>query len=377
MTRPVKVLHLLSSAEVGGAEMMTWRLVGHMDKRRFESHVAFWLGTGPMCSKFEGLGVPVTVLNWRPARALQALADLVRLLRRERFDIVQVYGLKANLFVRPIAALCGRPYFVTAQRSIDSDRRAWHSWIDRLTSPLVHLYLCNSEAASDILAQRERIPHKKLAVVHNGIDPTPFERDHKARAEIRAELQLPPGVPLVTVVANLRTPKGHRHLLEALALLPRQGQAWKVALVGEGPLREELEQQADRLQISDRVIFMGARQDIPRVLAAADLFVLPSLWEGLPGAVMEAMAAGLPVVASDVGGVRELLCDGETGYLVPAAQPEPLAERLQALLADAALRERMGAAGRTRLIEEFSLDRMVQRTGSVYEALCAKPKLEE
>lgn len=375
MTRPVKILHLLSSAQVGGTEMMTLRLVQRMDRQQFESHIAFWHEAGPISREFKSLGFPVTVLNWRPSHTVRVLARLAALLRRERFDLVQVYGLKANLMVRPVAALLGRPLFVTAQRSIDADRRPWHSWADRLTSFLVDLYLCNCQAAADILARRERISTAKLAVVHNGLDPQPFLASLKEREVMRAELGVQPGVPLICVVANLRAPKGHSCLLEALGRL-RDDQHWQAVLVGDGPLRGELEVQTRELAIAERVKFAGRRRDIPRVLAAADVFVLPSLWEGLPGAIMEAMATGLPVVASNVGGINELVVDGSTGYLVPAAQPGPLADRIRRLIQNADLRERMGAAGRHRLVNHFSLDDMVLKTSQLYMRLLQRQSLQ-
>jgi glycosyltransferase involved in cell wall biosynthesis len=365
----IKILHLLSSGLVGGTERMTIRLIRGMDPERFSNQVAFFRGGGPIADELAAMGVPVTILEWSPARTWVAAQRLIGLLRREQFDIVQVYGLKANMFTRPIATLCRVPRLITAQRSVDHDRRFHHSLMDRLTSPMVDLYLSNSRAAAELLVTRERIPSSKVRTVHNGIDHRPIRAAMGERAAVRAELGLSPEDVAVGVVARLEPPKGVEVFIRAVAQIPATVPV-RALLVGDGSLEGRLRTLAKELGVSEhRLRFLGLRHDIPRLLSAFDLFVLPSHWEGLPGAIMEAMCAGLPVVASRVGGIPELVQEGLTGHLVPPGDPDALVHAILYLAQNPTARIRMGEAGFARITADFSLDQMVKRTEEIYVSL--------
>jgi glycosyltransferase involved in cell wall biosynthesis len=224
-------------------------------------------------------------------------------------------------------------------------------------------------AVSNDVARRLRtslsVPTSRIRVVRNGIQLAPFDRP--ARASLRAALTRGRDRPLVLTLARLDWQKGLPYLLQAAAMVPEA----IFLLAGDGPERAALETQAQALNLNDRVVFLGFRDDIPDLLAACDMFVLPSLVEGFPLAVMEAAAAGKPVIATAIGGTEEAVLHGETGLLVPPADPTALAAAVRNLLADPALAGRLAAAGKARAQREFAAETMVRRVTEVYEEVLA------
>jgi glycosyltransferase involved in cell wall biosynthesis len=202
-------------------------------------------------------------------------------------------------------------------------------------------------------------------VVRNGIPLTHFHR--AANPALRAALTKKPELPVVLTTARLDAQKGHRYLIEAAARVPKA----TFVFAGEGPERGALEAYAHMLGVDDRVVFLGYRKDIPDLLASCDLFVLPSLYEGFPLSILEAMAAGKPVIASAAGGSDEAIVHEETGLLVPQADAASLTRTIQRVLSDPALALRLAAAGKARAYEEFSIETMVQRVTDVYHELLA------
>jgi glycosyltransferase involved in cell wall biosynthesis len=233
----------------------------------------------------------------------------------------------------------------------------------RLLARGVDRYLAVSHAIAAALVAEYRWPAAKIEVVHNAVALERFSAP--APAGLRAELGAGEGVPLVLTPARLDPQKGHADLLAAAVQVPGA----LFALAGDGPQRASLEALAARLGIADRVRFLGTRDDIPDLLAACDVFALPSLYEGSSLAVLEAMAARRAVIASAIGGTDELIEDGRDGFLVPPGDPEALAAALARLLNDAELRARLAANARERVEREFSRERMAARVGAAYEEL--------
>ncbi len=371
MKRP-RILQFLSSASWGGAERMVMTIVQGLDPGRFSVEIAFFLGDGPVARRLREMGFVVHLFHWSPWRTVNVVWDINRFLRHGGYDIVHLYGYKLNMLVRPVAAWAGVPVVVTGQRSVDLNRRPWHSWLDRITSRWVTAYFSNSLAAAELLVLRERIDPAKVYTVPNGLDVEPYLRSEKDRRCTRMALGLEESDILVAVVANLKPVKGHAYFLEAFATLVRDFPRFVAILIGDGPLLGELQEQANRLGIAQRVRFLGQREDVPHLLAAADLFVLPSLWEGLPVSILEAMASAVAVVATNVGGVGEIVVNGKTGLLVPPADAKALAHAMRRALSDAEARRRMGLAGRERVRRYFSAEAMVRRTEVLYECLLSR-----
>jgi L-malate glycosyltransferase len=255
-----------------------------------------------------------------------------------------------------------------------SDRRV-HEWGTRLTHRLASRVLVNSEAIRDHLLAGGRVAPEKIVVIRNGLSDA-AERaalDKGGRAKQRAallrELNLDEGAKLIGLVARLQPVKGHRYFIEAASRIAAVEPKAHFLLVGDGALRREIEEQVARLGAGDRVHLLGARNDAALIAAGFDVAVLASLHEGLPNAVMEAMAAGAPVVATAVGGTTELVIDGATGFLAPPADADALAQRILDTLQNPELSARMAAQGRRRVLMQFSMRRMVESVERLYEEI--------
>jgi glycosyltransferase involved in cell wall biosynthesis len=266
------------------------------------------------------------------------------------------------------ARLRGVPAIVgTAQLFVEALVNGSVRLQQRVVSAGVHRYFAVSSHVAERLAASFGIPEGKLGVVYNGIDPAPFELPPDPG--LRAELTKGAQASVVLTLARLSPQKGIDTLLAAAASVPTA----HFVIVGDGPDRPTLEAQAGALGVAGRVSFLGHRRDVPALLQCCDLFVLPSLFEGLPLAVLEAMAAGKPVVASRIGGTDEAVLDGVTGLLVPASDPAALAEAIRTVLADSSLAGRLGAAGRARLHAEFTARHMVHAVETAYDELLPRP----
>jgi glycosyltransferase involved in cell wall biosynthesis len=267
--------------------------------------------------------------------------------------------------------LVGVPIVVTSRRSLGVFKadKPHYLFMERLANRMTDLVVANAEAVKIDAIRQERLPSSRIRVVYNGIEPRLFNLP--LEPTLRSSLEIPCEVEVLGVVANLIAYKGHRFLLEACHLVKQRYPRFVVLLIGEGPCRSELERLAKDLHLEAEIRFLGARQDVPRLLSVVGMVVLPSLHEGLPNAILEAMAAGKPVVATRVGGIPEAVVHGETGLLVPPADPGALAEAILALLGDPGRAGAMGRAGRDRVVKKFGMDRMVLETQKLYEELLA------
>jgi len=239
-----------------------------------------------------------------------------------------------------------------------------------MTHRLAHRILVNSEAIRGHILSRDAAHAGKIVVIKNGISPLADSAEASTlRDGLCRELEIDRDSKLIGMVARLQPVKGHRFFLEAAARVIDKEPKAQLALIGDGPLKGDIEDQAARLGIKERVHMLGDRTDAARLVAAFDLLVLASLHEGLPNAVMEAMAAGVPVVATAVGGTKELITDGKTGYLVPPADAEALGERIAFVLANESDRMRVAASGRQFINAEFGIERMVRSVEELYDEL--------
>lgn len=367
---PLPLLLFQSSGAMGGTELMNFRLWQKLDRRRFQVDVCFLDEPGVVSAMYQAVGYQPThlLVARRPFR--QVWRDMRRIMQAQPYAVIYLFGLRVNLLGRLAGHFYTQARLVTGQRSVDGWRHPWHNWLDRWTSRWVSLYIANCRAVESWLYTSVGIPRAKIVTVYSGLDSVPFQR--AARGQVRAELGLAPEALVVTCVANLRPVKNHALLLEAIARLPAN-QPVHLLAVGDGPLRAELIARAQRLGLSERVHWLGSRQDIPAILADTDIKALTSDWEGLPGALLEAMAAGCPVVATRVGGAPELVLEGETGLLTPPGDVEALTAALSQLVGDPALRRRLGQAGQRRAHEQFDLTQQVARLEEQLMAVALGP----
>jgi glycosyltransferase involved in cell wall biosynthesis len=335
-----------------------------MDRDPFALTVAcLYGGDGPIANEIRALGIPVLDLGMASKWRWDAFWRLYHLLRRERPTILHTWLFHANIPGRVLGRLAGIPIVISGERTMGMESR-WRYWLNRLTAPIADRVTCVSPQVADFVVNHIGIPQDKVVTIPNGIEVPDVERPAAGR-QARIKLGLPTDQVMVGTVARLDPVKRLDVLLQALRWLP---DAYAV-IIGDGPERARLMALSEGLGLTGRVRFPGQQGDIWRWLAALDVFALSSDWEGMSNALLEAMAAGLPVVATEVGGTPDVVVNGATGLLVPPRDPTALAEAIVSLLNDADLRHRMGQTGRERVVQYFSAEQMVERTQALYEKL--------
>lgn len=365
----IKIVYLINGLGSGGAEMMLFRLLQKLDRSRFDPVVVSLLEQeGPIRANILNLGICVHVIGMQSKLDFLAVYRLYRLLKRLSPVILQTQLFAADIIGRVIGRLLKIPVTVSSIRNIyygGYNRDLLIKWTD----PLAAKTTVVSSSAAQRLIQKEVIPPSKLIVIHNGLDPGRFTAGlgREEKDNLRSALGLPGAGFLWLAVGSLTPQKGYPDLLRACEILKAKVSKFYLIVAGEGVMNKELQRLSARRGLTEQVFFLGRSDDIPRLMAAADALVLSSLWEGLPGVVMEAMASGLPVVATAVGGTPELVIDGQTGFLVPPGEPEVLASALEKVTAlPVETLAAMGLAGRRRVEERFHVDRMVEKYERLY-----------
>ncbi len=356
----IPVAIFITRFEPGGTERQMTELIRRLDPVRFRVHVACFERAGawlPRVAERAASVVEFPIRGFAKPSTLAQMLAFAAWCRRERIAVVQTCDLYANIFGLPGAALAGVPVRIGSRREINPDKTPGQIRLQRLAYRAATKVVANSPAAQDIL-ERERIAPTSIAVIPNGLDPAAFAA-RKPRGDGDA-------IRTIITVANLRREKSHETLIAAAAVLIRDFPALRFRVVGDGPRRDELEQLTAARGLSRHIEFLGHREDVPALLAEADAYVLPSRSEAFPNGAIEAMAVGLPVVASAVGGLLNLIEDGRTGRLVPPADPDSLAAALRALIEHPGQAAAMGAAARATVLQQYSFDRMIASFEDLY-----------
>jgi glycosyltransferase involved in cell wall biosynthesis len=370
MASRINVLLLITELNVGGAERVVEQIAtGLLSKNRYRVLVACLYDAGPIADDITAAGVRVVDLGMRGKWDAWVVYRLFRLLRSEEIHVLHAHLFHANLLGVIAGKMAGVPVIVATRQSVDIGGR-WREWINHWAMRLPDKVVAVSEEVRQAENLRSRTESSKIITIPNSVPFQVFDNVNQSKvSRLRRNWDFDNGIPVIGTVGRFVEPKGYPHLLDAMVRIQAHLPDVKVLLVGDGVLRRPMEEKAEALGLSDAVIFTGIRRDVPEILALLDVFVLPSLWEGLPIALLEAMAAGLPVVATRVGGVPEVVVDGVTGLLVPPRDPEALSEAILTLLQDPDLRQKMGQAGQDRVREYFSVERMVKRTENLYASL--------
>ncbi len=369
----LKVLQLIPTLDRSGAEKQMVLLALGLPRDRFRVEVAALTRLGPLAKELEAGGVPVTSIGKRFKVDPWAYARLARLLKKGRFDVVQTWIYAADAYGRVAAHRAKVPVVVTAEMAVDLWKGRQELAVDRFLARWTDRVVGNSDAVVDFY-RGAGIPPEKLAMIPSGIGPE--EPPAVDPGAVKAGLGLPADCTLLLFAGRLAEQKGVDTLIAGLDILQHIRPGLRTLIVGEGPLRARLEATARSFRLLDRpqVRFLGHRDDVPTLLAAADILVLPSLYEGLPNVVLEAMRFGKPVVATAAPGTTELVVDGETGLLVPIRDHVALARAIRDLVDDPDRARTLGRAGRGRVDADFTADRMVARFAELYEALAARKR---
>lgn len=350
---------------IGGAERHIATLLPMLDRSRFTASVVCIGERGELLDPLEAAGFRVRALHRGKLGAVLALGQLVREMRRTRPDVVVVRGFNAELLGRVAARLAGVPHSVVWVHNCGDlrPRSLLQRLSERLLQPLTSAYFGVAHGQLPYLTGELGVPEHKIRIIQNGIDPEqfPFTPSPVRDAGLRAELGVGADDVIVGIVAVLRPEKDHATFLRAAKLVAERVPGARFLVVGDGPERDTLTREVTELGISDRVVFTGSRADVARLIALMDVSVLSShTIECFPMALLEAMAIGRPSVCTAVGGIPEMIEEGRTGHVVPARDPQALADRLVGLLEQPARARSMGQAARRRLESEFTLERSVR-----------------
>ena len=366
MPSKIKVLYLITGLEVGGAENMLLETLRLLDRKRFLPLVACIRGRGIVGSQIESLGVAVHYLDFSNGFDLSGYRRLRSLLREERPDILNSYMIHANLIGRVMGRAAG-VRIVISNVEVKLLEKRYLLFLDKLTSPLVDKYICVSRSVADHTTDVVRIPKRKVEMIWNGINMDKFSGQVDA-GKVRSALGLAPG-PIVGVICKLRKQKGLTYLLEAARIVKERFPSATFLIAGDGPEEAALRAEAVKLGVSDYCRFLGYRSDTVELLTAIDVYVLPSLFEGLAIGLLEAMYARKAIVCTDIEENAAVIEHEETGLLVPVKDPIRLAEGIVRLLEDSAHAAALAEAAHSLVRDHFSMESNVRQKMELYERL--------
>ncbi len=363
-----RIVHIIPTLDRAGAEKQLVILAKGLHARGYPVHVVVLTRDGPLHEELDRAGVPTTIIGKKWKIDPGAYRRLCRTLREVKPDIVQTWIFAANAYGRLAARRCGVPVVIGGERCIDL-WKGWPQWaIDRFLAKRSDKIVANSTGVKAYCAAHG-IPAEKITVIPNGIEPITLPQ--VSREAILLELDLPDDAQLVGVVGRLWPQKRVKDAIWAVDLLIRVCPRVHLLVLGDGPLYDNLVRFRDNLGLEDRVHFLGHRNDALRIMRRLDVLWSTSGYEGLSNTVMEAMALGVPVVATDIPGNRDLVVPGETGYLVPVGEKgrAEFIRHTRNLLNDPDTARRLGENARRRVVEHFSAEAMIDRYCELYRAL--------
>lgn len=362
----MRIVHVIPTLDRSGAEKQLVLLARGLKERGFDPRVIVLTRDGPLRADVESAGVEVALIGKRTRFDPGAFLRLTQTLKDLRPDVVQTWLFAGNSYGRVAALRAGVKTIVASERSVDPWKSGWQFALDGWLAKRTARIAVNSSGTRDFYVGHG-LPADKFTIIPNAVVPAP--PPSRSKADLLAELGLPPDSRLVADIGRLWPQKRHDDLIWAADLLKVVRSDVHLLIVGEGPLRHKLERFRRQVEIEDRVHFLGHRDDVPQWLGLVDALWLGSGYEGQPNVVLEAMAAGVPVVATDIPGTRDLVVPGETGYLVPVGDRAGFARMTQKILNDPDLAAQLGAAGRQRVVSEFTVARMIERYIELYQSL--------
>ncbi len=372
--RPIRVAHVVDLLALAGMEYGVIKLVNRLDPEQISPMIVCMRHKTEDVDKLLASTIPVFELHKSPGRNWRVIGRLAALLRSERVDIVHSHNWSTLLYSVAAARLAGVPIVVHGEHGKDETiPHRGRLMASRVLGRGVARICTVSRDLAEELIRDWRVPRERVTRIPNGVDLEAFD-SHFQPDGVREELQLTSDNRVVMTTGGFRPIKDLPTLLRAFARVHRADPLARLLLVGRGDSAAPhagLDRLAAELGVAGAVRFLGVRQDVPRLLQVCDVYVNSSRFEGMSNTVLEAMAAGKPVVATEVGGNPEIVEDGVTGFLVPPGQEEPMAARIGCLLNDPSLRSRMGASGRARIEAEHSMTGMIRTYSDLYKDLWA------
>jgi len=370
--RKINVIHLVEELTIGGLEKILTSIVLNLDKKKYNVSVWCLREGGFFANKLAKEGIDFKILHISTSRNPLSIYKLYKLLKSRKFDIIHTHAYSAGTIGRMSAFLAGVPVIISHNHSVyDYYNRRYH-FVEWFLSLITDRVVCVSDIANRFANETQRINARKLITIHNGID-SEYTVLEKRTSGLRKELGIPVDHSVICTIAHLEEHKGVKYLLESASLLLQSRNDVSFLVVGEGRLKEKLKILCADLKIEENVVFAGERGDIPEILSLTDIFVLPSLREGLPLTILEAMACGKPVIATNVGGIPEVVKDGVSGILISPKDPEALHSAINELLGDREKLKKMGHNGKRVYSESFDSKTMIGKIEDLYDSLmCEK-----
>lgn len=370
VTKPIKLTHVIPTLDQSGSEKQLSLLLANLPREKFDSNVLVLTRGGYYERTLAQAGIPVRVLNKRLKLDPSCFRTLKRELQQHKPDIVQTWLFAGNCYGRLAAKLAKVPHIIATERCVDEWKSEYQFVIDRWLARWTDQVIVNSMAVADFYRGRGIEP-AKIHVIPNGIEEVPAPAAPTLARELE-ELGVTSETRLIGFVGRLWPQKRVEDLLWATDILRISGAPIQVVILGEGPKRHALENFAQRLRLNSIVHFLGHRSDVSSWLARMNVLVLPSEFEGMPNVALEAMQAGVPVVATRIAGMDEVVVDGMTGLLVEPKEPFFLAKAISKVLDDPEFAARLGAAGQRFVRDRFSVDAMVAQYTSIYEKIVGR-----
>jgi len=354
----IKVCFIIGTLEVGGTEKQLYLLLKNMDKSKFSPFVIS-LRDGRMRNDFQQIST-LYILNKKYKFDVTSFLTLVKVILKEKPDIVHTFLFTSNTWGRLAAILTGVPVIIASERSMDIWKKKFHFFIDTVLGFFTDAIICNSIVVKEFYEKKLGPVSRKLTVIRNGIEWQQFNIENQAH---------PKNEKIIFTASRLAPEKGIEYLIQAIKILSARMNNMKLLVAGEGPLKTRLEYLVEQQGIKEIVTFLGYQENVSKYISQADVVVLPSLWEGLPNILLEAMAMKKPVVATAVGGTKEIVRDGENGFLVRPKDAKALAEAIQKILQDINLAINFGESGYRFVRENFDLFLMVSSYEKLYQKL--------
>lgn len=360
------ILHFIGSLEVGGTENMLLAYLKSTKSKELRHIVCTIYPRGPLQEEFRKAGIEVISLGLGSKLAYPlAFIKFSGVVKKTNPDIVHSYLLQENLVARVVCKLMGKR-LICGKRDTDRGKPFWKVWLDRLTLPLAGLNISNSIAGKKELISYG-VPVNRVIAIPNGKDISPFNIA-LSKKEAKERLGFKEHNVLLGCVARLYKFKGHEYLIRAMPEILAKNSNAGLLVVGEGEMRPKLEALVKELRLGGTVNFLGERKDVPEILNGLDIFILPSLREGMPGALMEAMASGLPVVATDIDGNNELVDGEKNGILIPPADSGAISKAVLSLLGDRKRMESIGRMARKEIEDNYIIGKMAESLDKAYLA---------
>ena len=361
-----RVLIFTNSFRIGGSEGQAIQLIRHLDRSRFEVYVACFDREGPLLDQ---LPLDLQAVEAFPLKSfadpgtIRQVIKFIAFLRKNRIQVVQTFDFYTNIFGIPLAKLAGIPITIASRRDFSFKRTKGQLIAEWASFRLASKVVTNAEAIKRRLIEEKWLPEDRVHVIYNGLDLHRFSLempcDHYHRSEAIT----------FGVIANLRPEKGHLTFVRAAQQMAQAHPKARFVLIGDGVMRARIQDAVREAGLTERFEFVGAVKNVPLILQSIDVVVSPSDTEGLPNAVLEAMAAGKPVVATDTGGTRELVSEGVTGYLVPVGDARMMANRMSDLYLSPAMQKSMGGKARRKVEESFTVEQIARQFGQLYNEL--------